>query len=95
MRLQFEWSSSKATANLAKHRVSFDEGMSVFGDPIAKIFDDDKNFVRERREIIIGHSAKFRLLVVCFVESEDKVRLISARKATRHERTDYEENTSS
>jgi len=89
--VEFEWDDLKAESNARKHGVSFEEARTVFDDPLARIFEDD-DAVSERREIIIGHSDDRRLLVVCFVENEPAVRLISARPATRRERQDYEEN---
>ena len=90
MSLQFEWDPRKAKANVAKHGVSFEEAMTVFADPLARIFDDEAHSSDEHREIIIGHSTKSELLLVCFVEIEERVCLLSARKATRSERKDYE-----
>jgi uncharacterized DUF497 family protein len=55
--VKFEWDPKKAAANLSKHRVSFEEGLTVFADPLAKIFDDEDHSTEEQREIIIGHSA--------------------------------------
>jgi len=93
MGLRFEWDRNRASTNLTRHGVSFDEASTVFDNPLAKIFDDDAHSVYERREIIIGHSATNRLLVVCFTEVEDDViRIISAREPTKKERKDYEEN---
>jgi uncharacterized DUF497 family protein len=66
MSLKFEWDRRKAAANLAKHGVSFDEALTVFSDLLARIFDDEDHSIEEQREIIIGHSDKQRLLVVCF-----------------------------
>lgn len=57
MSLRFEWDPKKAEANLAKHEVSFEEALTVFGDSFARIFPDDEHSVEEFREIIIGHSA--------------------------------------
>jgi uncharacterized DUF497 family protein len=57
----FEWDRRKATANLRKHGVSFDEALTVFKDPLARIFDDEDHSMREAREIIIGQSVKQRL----------------------------------
>lgn len=94
MSLQFEWESKKAEANKVKHGVSFEEAITVFADPLARIFEDPEHSETERREIIIGHSNKQNLILVSFVEN-DRVRLISARKATRMERKDYEENVGS
>lgn len=95
MSLRFEWDPKKAKANLAKHAVLFEEAVTVFGNPRARIFDDEEHSIDERRELIIGHSHKQRLILVSFTGPEDKIRLISAREATRHERKDYEENLGS
>ena len=75
--------------------MSFDEARTVFVDPLARIFDDQDHSMDEEREIIIGHSVARRLLVVCFSAREDTVRIFSARKATKQERRDYEENVQS
>ena len=95
MSLKFEWDPRKAASNFSKHRVSFEEGLTVFADPLARIFDDEDHSAEEQREIIIGHSGKERLLVVCFTAQTDSVRIFSARKATRRERKEYEENIES
>jgi hypothetical protein len=58
---------------------------------LARIFDDEDHGGDERREILIGHSTRNRLLVTCFAERAETIRIISARKATRNEREDYEE----
>jgi uncharacterized DUF497 family protein len=93
MDLRFEWDEGKAETNLNKHGVSFYEAQTVFLDPLACIFDDELHSVGELREIIIGHSSDHHLLLVCFTEREPGVvRIISARRATRREREDYEEN---
>jgi len=89
--LEFEWEEHKAVLNKRKHRVTFEEAATVFGDPLAAIFDDEAHSTDERREIIIGHSDKHRLLLVSFTERDDRIRIISARRATKQERTDYEE----
>jgi uncharacterized DUF497 family protein len=88
------WDPQKAAANLQKHRTSFEEAATVLGDPLARIHDDPGHSVLERREIIVGHSLRGRLLVVSFSEREGVVRLISARPATKAERYDYEEGQS-
>lgn len=93
--MRFEWDPKKAETNLVKHQVSFEEAISVFADPIARIFPDEEHAVDEFREIIIGHSARHRLVLVNFTSSDERIRLISARKATRRERKDYEENVGS
>ena len=91
MTVRFEWDSRKAASNLRRHGVSFEDAVSVFSDPLAKIFDDEDHPGKEQREIIIGHSIRERLLLVSFIQREGAIRIISARKATRHERKDYEE----
>jgi uncharacterized protein len=95
MSLKFEWDPSKAVSNLSKHGVSFQEALTAFADPLARIFDDEDHSIKEQREIIIGHSGKERLLVVCFTAQGESVRIFSARKATRRERKEYEENIKS
>ncbi len=92
MQLRFEWDERKAAANLSKHKVSFEEAQTVFYNPLACIFDDEWHSADEPREIIIGHSNSDRLLLVCFTEREPGlIRVISARRATKRERGDYEE----
>ncbi len=94
MGLVFEWDRRKAASNLGKHKVRFEEAATVFDDPKARIFDDEAHSADEHREIIIGHSIANRLLLVCFTERwENHIRIISARVATRRERSDYEENS--
>ena len=94
MVLKFEWNEHKASLNVKKHGVSFEEAKTVFDDPLACIFEDEWHSVGEYREIIIGHSAQNRLLLVCFTEgSEALIRIFSSRPATRKERKDYEEYT--
>ncbi len=68
-------------------------GMTVFADPLARLFDDPDHSKNERRELIIGHSANQRLLVVSFTERESRTRIIGAREATAQEGRDYEQNT--
>jgi uncharacterized DUF497 family protein len=91
---EFEWDAQKAAENLRNHGVTFDEAVTVFADPLANIFDDPDHSSDERRELIIGHSAEQRLLVVSFTERERRTRIISARRATARERKEYEENSS-
>ncbi len=93
MGLHFEWDDDKARLNRENHGVGFDEAETVFIDPLARIFDDELHSADEEREIIIGYSSRDRLLLVCFTERGDIIRIISARKATKKERNDYEENT--
>jgi uncharacterized protein len=89
--LAFEWDSRKAALNLAKHRVSFEEAVTVFGDPLGHIADDPRRSEGEERFVLLGQSDRHRLLVVLFTERGSVLRLISARRATPRERRSYEE----
>jgi uncharacterized DUF497 family protein len=89
--LEFEWDSRKARANLAKHKVSFEEAASVFGDPLGRIVADPRHSAVEERLVLLGVSNKRRLLAVMYIERAEAVRIISARRATRPEKRDYEE----
>jgi uncharacterized protein len=94
MSLSFEWDPRKATTNLAKHGVSFEEAQTVFADPLGRIAPDPRHSADELREVLIGISRGGRLLAIMFTERGDTVRTISARHATRRERIDYEEGHS-
>ena len=94
MEFSFEWDRRKAAANQRKHGVAFEEAIPVFGDPLARIFDDPEHSEGEARELIVGHLTRKRLLVVCFVQRANRIRIFSARRASRQERRDYEEGTS-
>lgn len=89
----FTWNAEKAAANRKKHGVAFEEAQTVFDNPFAVIFNDIAHSDTESREIIIGHSANNRLLLVVFVEHVQHIRLISARTATAKEQRDYERGT--
>jgi hypothetical protein len=86
----FEWDRKKAELNLLKHSVGFDEASTVFGDPLALLMPDPDHSVGEMRYILLGMSNRQRLLVVAFAERPPRTRLISARRATRQERSKYE-----
>jgi uncharacterized DUF497 family protein len=91
MALEFEWDPRKAAANRAKHGVGFDEAASAFADPLGHIADDPRHSGGEERFVLLGTSHRGRLLAVMFTErGPATVRLISARRATRHERQVYE-----
>jgi len=92
--LRFEWDAPKAAANRAKHKVSFEEASTVFGDPLGRITDDPRHSEDEERFVVLGLSEKRRLLVVMFTERGDALHLISARRATRREARNYEESES-
>ena len=89
--MEFEWNRNKATANLSKHSVSFDEAKTVFQDPFYIVFDDPDHSFEEDRCVAIGQSTQDRLLFISYTERENRVRLISARKASPNERELYEE----
>jgi uncharacterized DUF497 family protein len=88
---RFEWHGPKAAANRAKHKVTFEEAATVFGDPLGRITDDPRHSEGEERFVLLGQSNRRRLLVVLFTERGDAIHLISARKATRREQKHYEE----
>ena len=91
--IQFEWHASKATANLKKHQVSFEEAQTVFYDEYATEFYDDTHSESEDRFLLLGLSSHLRLVMVChcYRENDLVIRIISARKATRNEREQYEQ----
>ena len=87
----YEWDGGKARTNQRKHGVSFEEAASVFLDPKALTYPDPFHSAAEEREITIGHSMRRRVLFVAHCPRRDRIRIISARKATRKEHTQYEE----
>ena len=91
--LVFRWDPNKAASNLKKHGVSLEEASTVFRNPLAKVLPDPTHSEQEQRSLIIGHSAGGRLLLVVFTESDDRIRIISARDASARERCEYEEHS--
>ena len=91
MKPLFEWDEEKAQDNLRKHGISFEEAQTVFNDPLAITIPDPDHSIDENRFITIGESDKRRILVAVYTERRKKIRLISARKASRAERKKYEE----
>lgn len=89
--MDFEWDKDKATRNLKKHRVSFAEAVTVFGDLLSSTFPDPDHSVEEDRFVTIGTSDRDRVLVICHTDRAGRIRIISARRANRHERKAYEE----
>lgn len=91
--MDFSWDPKKARANLVKHKVSFEEALTVFYDPLAKVAVDPDHSGGEDRLILVGRSRRQNLLFVvhAYRENPDTVRIISARKATAKERKDFEE----
>lgn len=90
--LTFEWDPQKAESNIEKHGVSFEEASTVFRDPLSLTIDDPLHSTGEKRMVQIGISHKNRLLVVVHTERGDNIRIVSARKATKKERNNYESN---
>jgi uncharacterized protein len=88
--LLFEWDTQKAYENERKHNITFDEASTVFADPFSLTINDPLHSENEERFIIIGVSHKQRILIVVHTEQGDTIRIISARKATKKERSYYE-----
>jgi uncharacterized DUF497 family protein len=90
--LEFTWNREKADLNFKKHGVSFNDAITVFHDEYAKIIPDPDHSTEEERFVIIGISFQAHLLVVChcYRDSENVIRIISARKATKQESKSYQ-----
>ena len=88
--VRFEWDHQKAVSNLRKHGVSFEEGVSVFYDPLAASFVDPDHSLGEARFVAVGYSRQNRLLVVAYAERAEVIRIISVRDATSHEKKRHE-----
>jgi uncharacterized protein len=88
--VQFEWDPNKDAENLNKHGISFDEALSVFGDPLATTIDDPDHSIDEFRFLTMGYSKNQRLIVLAHTEREGRIRIISAREPTPQERKQYE-----
>jgi len=86
----FEWDEAKARSNVRKHRVSFEEAVTVFDDPMALTLDDSEHSDDERRFVTVGFSNRGRLLVVCHSDRPGRIRIINSRTADRRERSYYE-----
>jgi uncharacterized protein len=91
--VQFEWNPRKATDNLKKHGVSFEEASTVFGDPLAVTIRDPLHSADEQRFVTVGRSTRQRVLVVVHTERADAVRIISARLATPREKRHHGSQT--
>jgi len=89
--VNFEWDPQKAALNLKKHGVSFEDAAAIFGDPLAGTIPDPDHSTMEPRFITIGVTPAQRLLVVVHTDRADRIRIISARPATRAETKKYEE----
>ena len=88
----YEWDAAKARQNITRHGVSFEEASSVFDDPLLVTYPDTIHSIQEVRYISVGYSKHGKLLLVVHTDRENKVRIVSSRKATRQERKAYEED---
>jgi uncharacterized DUF497 family protein len=91
--MKFEWHWAKAAANFRKHSVSFDEAATVFADPLSYVYPDPDHSEDETRFLLIGISEAGRMLVISHTDRGEQTRIISARLATRKERSFYEEES--
>jgi uncharacterized DUF497 family protein len=89
MELEFEWHEAKAEANLQAHGVSFELARTVFKDPFAVERLDDRENYGEKRFVIVGKAAGEVVLFVAYTERKERIRIISARRATQYEQDDY------
>jgi uncharacterized DUF497 family protein len=89
--ITFSWDENKAASNLIKHSVSFEEAKTVFDDDNARLIPDPDHSDQEERFILLGLSYKLKVLTVvhCYKDSDDHIRIISARKSTKKEEKHY------
>ena len=88
--MKFEWNREKEKRNIKKHKISFDEAVTAFYDPLSATFHDPDHSIDEERLITIGYSTQGRLLIVSHTERGDAIRIINARPATILERKRHE-----
>jgi uncharacterized DUF497 family protein len=93
MPLIFTWDKKKAASNLRKHRIAFDEAVTIFGDPLLRTVADLRHSASEERFLSVGRTGRKRLVLVAHSESEggNTIRIISARKASAKEAKIYEQ----
>ena len=91
----FEWDARKAAANLKKHGLTFEDGSSVFFDPLAITYPDPDHSLEERREVTVGYTMKNEMVFISHCERGERMRIISVRPATRSEQRQYEEGIGS
>ena len=89
--MEFEWDPRKASINLRKHGITFEDAATVFHDPLATYYEDPDHSITERRYLAIGKSAKGKLIHIAFAERLGTIRIIQARRLTKNERRQYEE----
>ena len=87
----FEWDAPKALSNRRKHGVTFEEAASAFADPLSRTIPDPDHSEKEDRSILIGQSKRGRIVIVVHTERGDRIRIISARVASRREKREHEE----
>ena len=91
--MQFEWNPDKAIINIQKHNISFTEASTVFNDPLSLTYQDPDHSLSENRYITIGLSQTGKIIILAHTDRNNKIRIISARLATRQERRFYEEGS--
>ena len=91
--MEFEWDPDKEQSNIQKHSVDFTEAATVFDDPLELTIADPDHSIGECRFLSMGHSLRNRILVVSYTEREERIRIISARRASPQERRQYESGT--
>jgi len=91
--MTFSWDENKAQTNLVKHKISFNEAMTVFDDENARLILDPDHSQDEERFILLGFSCNSKILTVvhCYRDNEENIRIISARKSTKQEERQYKE----
>ena len=89
--MNFDWDPKKATVNLRKHGVTFNEAVMIFADPLSITSHDPDHSITEHRFITVGLDQSGRVLMVSHTDRGDTIRIISARRTTRQERKYYEE----
>ena len=91
MALEFTWDPAKSAANHRKHGLDFEEALTAFDDPMSTTIQDPAHSAGERRFLLLGRTRNQALVVVSHTERGDRIRIISARRATRREKMKYEE----
>jgi len=89
----YEWDSIKAAGNLKKHRITFTEAATVFLDPLALTYQDPDHSEGEQRYVTVGESTRGRVILVAHLDRGDRIRIISARRATRKEAHEFRETS--
>ena len=91
--LNFSWDNTKAKTNFIKHKISFEEAKTVFDDDNARLIDDHEHSIDENRFIMLGMSYQFKIIIVvhCYRNDDNNIRIISARKSTKTEAIQYKE----